>query len=139
MTERTQELQSANTQLRHLAQKIVSVQENERRLISHELHDESGQALTALKMNLEAMRDLVPEELPRLRKSMDEAIALTSETMSKLRILAHDLRPPSIDTVEIDGLLEGMCRDFRKRSLIAIRYFGDQAPPLEPAVLSDGS
>jgi two-component system sensor histidine kinase UhpB len=134
VTKRTQELQGANTQLRQLAQKIVSVQEEERRLISHELHDESGQALTALKMNLEAMRDQVPDELPRLRKSIDEAIVLTSETMSELRTLAHDLRPPSIDTVEVDSLLEGVCRDFRKRSLIAIRYFGDQAPPLEPAV-----
>lgn len=134
VTERTQELQGANTQLRQLAHKIASVQEDERRRISHELHDESGQALTALKMNLEAMRDLVPDELPRLGKSMDEAIALTSETMIELRTLAHDLRPPSIDTVEIDSLLEGMCRDFRKRSLIAIRYFGDHAPPLEPTV-----
>ena len=134
VTERTRELQGANAQLRQLAQKIVSVQENERRIISHELHDESGQALTALKMNLEAMRDQVPDTLPRLRKSIDQAIVLTSETMIELRTLAHDLRPPSIDTVEIDSLLEGVCRDFRKRSLIAIRYFGDQALPLEPAV-----
>ena len=62
MAERTRELDNANKELRRLSQRILEVQESERRLIARELHDEIGQQLTGIKMLLETLEESVPDD-----------------------------------------------------------------------------
>lgn len=121
-------------QLRRLTQQLVTTQEEERRRLSRELHDEAGQALTALRISLGLIQDDLPNELVTLKQRMAEAVALTREAMDQIRNLAHDLRPPSLDTVGLNLTLEGFCREFAQRTQLAITYTGTELPELPELV-----
>jgi len=125
---------SANHErMRRLAQQIVSAQEEERRCLSRTLHDEAGQALTALKISLQLLgEDLT--EFGSLHQRISDAEALTTTTMEQIRTLAQDLRPPALDAVGLGPTLEGFCHDFAKRTGLCIDYLGLELPVLPDAV-----
>lgn len=127
---RTADLETANVQLRMLAQAVVSAQEDERRRVSRELHDEAGQALTALKISLQMMRDELPPAQDSLHQKIDAAVALTDKTAQQIRRLAQDLRPSALESAGLDATLEGLCREYARRTLIQIEYNGTELPEL---------
>jgi signal transduction histidine kinase len=123
-------LQESRRWLRHLAGWVVDAQEEERQRVSRELHDEAGQALTALKISLELNQASIPEGLTAVKASLNDAIDLTDETMESIRLLAHNLRPPVLDRFGLDASLEGLCRDFAERIQLPINYRGTELPLL---------
>lgn len=127
-------LKTQAQRLRQLAQQVVTAQEEERRRVSHELHDQAGQALTALKYSLAAALSILEKEETvepeALRGRLKEAVALCEETMSQVRLLAHDLRPTTLDNVGLNLTLEGFCRDFAERTGLVIEYEGVEVPAL---------
>jgi signal transduction histidine kinase len=124
------ELRASREELRELAQRIVTVQEEERRRVSRELHDEAGQSLTALKMSLEMIHADLPPELELIDQSLAEAIELTDETMERIRRLAHGLRPPALDALGLNTALEGLCREVASRAGLEMAYDGRELPRL---------
>lgn len=116
--------------LRALTDRIVTTQEEERLRISRELHDEAGQALTSLKISLDLLRGSLPFEQEALRDRLADLSALTGETMETLRTLAHDLRPPGLDTFGLNVALESLCHDFAARTEIDVTYCGTDLPEL---------
>jgi signal transduction histidine kinase len=118
------ELSASHEQLRQLAQQVIDAQEMERRRLSTALHDEAGQALTALGISLELISEDLPPEYDSLRRRLSDAVALTISTMDRLRKLAQDLRPPNLDVVGLDMTLEDACRDFARLTGLAIDYRG---------------
>ncbi len=110
--------------LQELTRRLVLVQEEERRRVSRELHDEAGQALTVVKISLEMVEGELPKEMKELHERVSEAILLTGDTMERIRLLAQDLRPPALDAVGLDRSLEGLCRDFARRLDIPVEYRG---------------
>lgn len=128
------EVVTKRERLRQLTQQVVEAQEEERRRISRELHDEAGQALTALKISLNLTRAILPAELAKARRTMTEAAALADETMERIRLLAQDLRPPALDHIGLNGTLEGLCRDFARRTQLSIKYRGANLPPIPGSV-----
>jgi PAS domain S-box-containing protein len=135
VAERTAELQSANARLRSLTQDIVSTQEEERRRVSRELHDEAGQALTALKLSLQMMQDELPSGWATYRQHLGDAVVLTDRTLEHIRMLAQDLRPPALESAGLDPTLEGLCCEFAHRTQIQINYSGTELPNLGPATI----
>jgi signal transduction histidine kinase len=133
-TQAEEALQESKRWLRHLAGWVVDAQEEERQRVSQELHDEAGQALTALKISLELIQASLPGELTAVYNSLNDAIDLTDETMESIRLLAHNLRPPVLDRFGLDASLEGLCRDFAERIQIPINYQGTELPPLPDAL-----
>ena len=125
---------------RHLAQQVIVAQEEERARVSRELHDEAGQALTALKISLEMIdTQLVdlginPRDAKLLRKQMSQAVGLCDTTSARIRDLAHDLRPGALDDLGLNLALQGFCRDFAERTKLAIRYTGEDVTPLSEAM-----
>lgn len=93
----------ARGRLQLLSQQLIEVQENERRHIARELHDEIGQALTALKVNLQTLGRLKePQELgPRI----GESISIIDRTIQQVRNLSLDLRPSLLDDLGIVAAL----------------------------------
>ena len=131
------EVRAGRQRLRYLTAKVVSAQEEERRRVSRELHDEAGQSLTALKMDLELIKGALPQDLEQSREALAEAVELTDKTMEHIRLLAHDLRPPVLDTFSLDEALEGFCHDFSERSQLPVHYNGEQTPPVrDPLAIS---
>ena len=129
-----EELRTHREQMRQLTQKVVTAQEEERHRLSQSLHDEAGQALTALKISLELVEEDLPETEEALRQRLADSVQLADSTMERLRLLAHDLRPPALDAVGLNPTLEDYCRDYARRTRLAIRYQGSEGPRLAEPV-----
>jgi len=127
-----EQLNNLALQLRQLTHQVIMAQEEERRRVSRELHDEAGQALTVLKVSLELIRaDLLESQAEAmLCKRLDEAVGLCESTMTRIRMLAHDLRPAALDDLGLNLTLEGFCRDFSERTQLSIFYAGVETPAL---------
>jgi signal transduction histidine kinase len=93
----------ARERLKMLSQQLIEVQENERRHIARELHDEIGQALTALKVNLQTLSRL--QSLEELGPHVLESIAIIDRTIQQVRSLSLDLRPSLLDDLGIVAAL----------------------------------
>jgi signal transduction histidine kinase len=124
----------AERAIQTLARQVVYGQEEERRRLSRELHDEAGQALTALKLSLELLRADLPADPEVLRRNLAEAIGLAETTMDRLRHLAYGLRPPALDTLGLDLTLGAYCRDIAHRSQLRIDYCSIPVPGLSDAM-----
>jgi PAS domain S-box-containing protein len=85
---RTAALSDSHNRLRELTQQIVIAQEEERRRISRELHDEAGQALIGLRFSLDAIYRELPVNLRKIRRRMAKALAQTDQTIQWMRALA---------------------------------------------------
>ncbi len=125
-------LQKYTKKLQLLAQQVISVQEEERQRLSRELHDEAGQALTALQLSLSLIHNDYPD--PLLRERLTEAIELTGETHEQLRLMAHNLRPPELDTMPLTSTLANFCRRFASQTGLSIDYWGGNLPTLNHSV-----
>ncbi len=124
----------AEEAIQELAKRVVMAQEEERQRISRELHDEAGQALTALKISLEIIQGDVPPAEDYLRQNLGEAIALTDKTRDHIRLLARGLRPPALDTVGLNLTLEDFCQTFGRRTQLSISYEGTRLRDLPDAI-----
>jgi len=115
--------------LRFLTKQLVNAQEDERRRLSRELHDEAGQMLTALKINLKLMQNRLAKP-EALHADLQEAIDQVGQTMDRLRMLAHHLRPPALDTLGLHQALEDYCHKTARQTGLHIQYAGDDIPAL---------
>jgi signal transduction histidine kinase len=110
----------AEGELRRLSRELVRAQESERKSLSRELHDEVGQTLTALRMelaNLEAVRTSPGEEFST---RLGEAKQLAEQTLASVRNLAMGLRPAMLDDLGLGPALEWQGREFSRRSGIPV-------------------
>ncbi len=102
-------------QLRELSARVILAQEEERRSLSRELHDEVGQMLTGLRMELGAL-DRFRQQEKQFRTHHSEAKELTERTMRMVRDLAVGLRPSLLDDLGLGSALHAQVRDFQRRS-----------------------
>lgn len=91
------ELQRKEETRRQLLEKVIMAQEEERKRISRELHDDVGQALTALVMNLGGIEETMAPKLGDVRRRLASVRDLASETLAAIRRLMLDLRPTLLD------------------------------------------
>jgi signal transduction histidine kinase len=106
-------------QLRALSHRVLQVQEAERRRIALELHDEIGQSLTAIKINLEShhrFQDKTPESLNA------ENLAMVVATLEQVRRLARALRPSMLDELGLVPSLRSMAQNVAVRSGFAVGF-----------------
>jgi two-component system, NarL family, sensor histidine kinase UhpB len=116
-----QELARRTQQLEALSRKLIEAQEAERRAVARELHDDFGQVLTALKLNLQ-----------RRERDDSESIALVDGAIARMRDLAQDLRPPLLDEQGLDASLRWYVEREAGRAGLAFRLtltHLDQRPP----------
>ncbi|QCO67709.1 PAS domain S-box protein [Luteimonas yindakuii] len=97
------ELAAGNLQLQAMAARIFSVQEDERRRISRDLHDDIGQSITAIKMSASAAMD--EDDPARRHDDLDDVLALADATLSRLRDISILLRPPQLDALGLEAAL----------------------------------
>ena len=137
MAERTRELTESREQLRNLTKEVVLAQEEERRRVSRELHDEAGQALVSMKYGLESVIADLPAADAPIRNRLTSAIQQLDHTMDQIRNLAHSLRPPLLDIADLDLTLKDTCREMSESTGLQIEYRGTPVPDLpEEAGLS---
>ncbi len=123
-TERTErrkavaDLKKSHEQLRRLAAHLQSVREEERKNVAREIHDELGQSLTALKMDLSRISAKLPNNHGNeaLSEQMKAAIGLVSSTIGTVKQICTNLRPPLLDHLGIGAAIEWQAEEFEKRS-----------------------
>ena len=111
-------LRNSHEQLRLLAAHLQSVREEERKNIAREIHDELGQSLTALKMNLSRMASTLSTTIGNnaIVEQMNSAIGLVSSTIGTVKELCTNLRPTLLDHLGIGAAIEWQAEEFQKRS-----------------------
>ncbi len=104
-------LASKNAEVRALSARHVTRLEQERQHIARELHDEAGQALVGVKLSLQAMGRLVPDEVPALREQLTHLRSQVNEAATRLKVLARRLRPPTLDRLGLDMALQQLAHE----------------------------
>jgi len=110
------QIEETQNNLRRLSHRLVQAQELERTSLSRELHDEVGQMMTALGMelrNLETLRDSNPAAF---EKRMEEIKRLNADAMRAIRDLAMGLRPSMLDDLGLEAALEWQGREFSRHT-----------------------
>lgn len=129
-------LQRTNAQLRALAGRLQQVREEEKARIARDLHDELGQLLTGLSMDLDWLEGRLEAMPPAHGASalVDRAVAaseLARQTVSEVQRIAGDLRPASLDRLGLGEALREEGRRFARRASIGCEVaLEDPLPPL---------
>jgi PAS domain S-box-containing protein len=122
-----QRFRDSREQFRALAAHLQSVREEERSRIAREVHDELGQALTSLKMDLAWLDKRNAEsrdanDLARLRDKLKELPGQVDAIINTVRQIAIELRPPILDALGLEAAIEWQTQDFEKRTGIACTF-----------------
>jgi PAS domain S-box-containing protein len=102
--------------LRALAARLQLVREEERTLVAREMHDELGQACTAIKMDLAAIGRKATKRQTQIRVKVDSALKLVDKMIFTVRRIASDLRPKTLDDLGLTAALEGQAQEFESRT-----------------------
>ncbi len=108
--------------LETLDARLTQAQEEERRRVASELHDEVGQSLTVTKMRLKMLSSSLPPEAEAARDQLKMLGGLVDESLQTVRSLSHQLRPPLLDEMGWQPALEWLCEGFSKRAQLPIQY-----------------
>lgn len=121
--QRTEQLQRANAQLlvsqqelRQLSQQLMRMTEQERSRISREIHDQLGQSLTAIKMELSNARRKLASDPEETSRHMDAATELANQMVTLVRRIAANLRPGVLDDFGLAAAIDWHVADFHEKT-----------------------
>ena len=140
---RTDELTRANTSLqteiadrrqkeellRQLSGHLMQAQDQERRRIARELHDNSGQTLAAIAVNLSRIENLLPDTAPKVRNLVADTAAMAEQTSREIRTISYLLHPPLLEEAGLTAAIGWLANGFTQRS--GIKTEVDMPPELE--------
>jgi PAS domain S-box-containing protein len=109
-------------ELRRLTGKLFQSQEEERRRIARELHDESGQSLTAVKLALERLEQNVPPQQNALRQEIGEIITMVQRTSSEIRHLSYHLHPTLLSDLGLEPALELYFKEIKNHTGLDVEF-----------------
>jgi signal transduction histidine kinase len=119
---RYQEIAGARAELKQLSARLVEAQENERRSISRELHDEVGQALTGIRVELATLSRMIRgQEVDGLDVKVDEIKEMVESSVSVVRNMALLLRPSMLDDLGLVPALQWQAREVSKRTGVRVK------------------
>lgn len=120
----------ARERLESLSRQLIDAQEIERRHIARELHDEIGQALTVLKVNLQTIRRIA--DTPSLAPYLDGSIRTVESTLQQVRSLSLDLRPSLLDDLGLAPALRWYVDRQAQQAGIAAHFVSEPLPKRLP-------
>ena len=119
-------LLNTTRQLKALSRRVLEVQEMERRRVAIELHDELGQSLTAIKINLQLGDRLKDQPLSELNR---ENIRIVEDALQQVRRLATTLRPSMLDDLGLPAALQWITEQSANRSGFVVNFHHVRAQP----------
>ena len=134
VAKRTSQLQTSTTkllesreQLRQLSARLRDVLEEERSRISREIHDELGQSLTGMKMDITHVQKQLQPDQQALRDRLNVTSRLIDDTIKTVRRIASDLRPGILDDLGLVAALEWQCSQFEERTGVPCELVSEPA------------
>lgn len=109
-------LERSRQQLRDLTARLHAVREEERKAIAREIHDELGQALTALKLDIAWLRDKLPPGENGLGQRAESMLDLAGEILESVRSISARLRPAVLDDLGLEAAIEWQTTTFARRA-----------------------
>lgn len=122
---RYSQLVQSQRDMRQLSARLVDAQETERRTISRELHDEVGQALGALLVDVSRLSTLLSSDRPEVRTQLENMKSVAERTFQEVRNMALLLRPSMLDDLGLVAALEWQGREVSRRSDIEVDVQSD--------------
>ena len=104
----------AQNALRTYSQRLIEAQEAERQVIARELHDEIGQVLTAVRMNLQSLASSI--QSGSQPSAVDDSLVIVDEALDRVRELSLNLRPPVLDNLGLNSALRWYVDRYAQRS-----------------------
>ncbi len=124
--EAQEELEASRDQLRNLSSHLEKIREDERTSIAREIHDELGQQLTGLKMDVSWIARRLKENDIALNEKIQGMIQLIDDTVKTVRKIASELRPGILDDLGLVAALDWQSKEFEKRTGIKCNFTSDQ-------------
>lgn len=115
--------------LRQLSGHLMQAQDQERRRIARELHDNSGQTLAAIAVNLSRIENLVPDAPPKVKNLVADTAAMAEQTSREIRTISYLLHPPLLEEAGLTAAIGWLANGFTQRS--GIKTEVDMPPELE--------
>jgi two-component system, NarL family, sensor histidine kinase UhpB len=112
VAERTAELESRNREIRELAHRTIHAMENDRRILSMELHDSIGGTLAALLFQLQERLELMKSDPPPEVFTFEKILEHLEETIRETRFISKQLRPSILDDFGLSAAIHDTIRDF---------------------------
>jgi PAS domain S-box-containing protein len=132
----SEELLASHEQLRELAHRLRSVREQERAVMARQIHDELGQALSALHLDVAWLRARLTDEDVVLEEKTRSMAALIETSIGRVRTLATELRPAVLDSLGLLAAIEWETQQFTRRTGIPCTH---ELPPDPSDVDADRS
>jgi signal transduction histidine kinase len=111
-----EELQYSFEHLRALTARLQGIREEERKSVAREIHDELGQALTAIKIDLVSLKRQFPPDVEQQRKRTDSILGLVDQTIQSVRRISTELRPGILDDLGLVAAVEWAAEEFEART-----------------------
>ena len=105
-----------------LTQQLMKAQEDERQMISRELHDSIAQDLSSLKIGCETLSDIQPDIPHEIRRNLSEFSSILQKTIIKVRDLSYDLLPPNLDQFGLARSIFHSCEDFSEKTGLSVDF-----------------
>jgi len=117
-----EELIQSHKQLRELASYLQTVREQERTGIAREIHDELGQMVTGLKIEMSWLKKGLPETEVKLQEKVAGMIAMLDDTVKVVRKISSDLRPSILDDIGLSAALDWHGKEFAEKTKVACSF-----------------
>lgn len=131
-----QELQHYYNQLKELNTYLQNVREDERTGIAREIHDELGQQLTVLKMDISWLSKKISDDKPEIREKLEGLIEMVDNTVKSVRRISSELRPSLLDDLGLPAAIEWHAQEFMKRTGLRIQTAIEQQEMSLPGKLA---
>jgi PAS domain S-box-containing protein len=125
ITEKTlaeENLKLSHEKLRQLSSHLENIREEERTNIAREIHDELGQQLTGLKMDVSWLGKKIPGENKTIHEKINGMISLIDDTVKTVRRISSELRPGILDDLGLIDALDWQSNEFEKRTGIRCKF-----------------
>jgi len=114
-------LENSQGRLRNLAVHLLHAREEERKTVAREIHDELGQILTALKMDLQWIEKRSDPRMTQIMEKIHGVVALADQTIQMVHRISSELRPGILDDLGLAAAIEWLGGDFSRRNGIPCR------------------
>jgi len=127
---------SAERELSELSGRLIDAQEEERARIARELHDDLGQRMALLQINVERFKQDTAELSSKARRELNNIAELTSECSSELHDISHQLHPSRLDTLGLVATLRSFCKEFSLQHHLRVQFAHQDVPEQVPNDIS---
>jgi PAS domain S-box-containing protein len=119
-----------------MSRKLLEAQEQERRRIGRELHDDINQRLALLSVEIDRMKEVSPVAYGELRSRMDELGKRTSEISGVVQSLSHELHSSKLEYLGLVSAMKSFCREFGGKHQVEIGFISEGIPSDVPPEIS---